>query len=103
MRTGNIVKTFHGDVVIISNVRDNYINWISASHGNCQGGTQIITTEAEVDCDCWGNFDIPDIDCPYCKGTGKIIKITHGMDKATYLADNMFDYIKSRMLRNFDF
>ena len=103
MRTGNIVKTFYGDVVIISNVRDNYVNWISATHANSQGGTQIVTTEKIVDCDCWANFDLPDIDCPNCNGTGKVTKITYGMDNATYLADNMFEYIKSRIMKNFDF
>jgi hypothetical protein len=104
MRTGNIVKTAYGDIVIISQVKDNYINWISASHGNCQGGTQKLTTETEVDCDCVSDCcGQPDIDCPDCKGTGKITKVTYGMDKAIVLADNMFEYIKSRMLKNFDF
>ena len=106
MRTGNIVKTFHGHVVIISNVRDNYVNWISATHSNSVGGTEIVTTETDVTCDCMENFGIPhtpDIDCPDCNGTGLMKKTTHGMDKATVLADNMFDYIKSRMLKNFDF
>ena len=103
MRTGNIVKTFHGHVVIISNVRDNYVNWISATHANSQGGTQIVTTESEVACDCLIECCEPSIDCPDCNGTGLMKKTTHGMDKATVPADNMFDYIKSRMLKNFDF
>jgi hypothetical protein len=103
MRTGNIVKTFYGDVVIISNVRDNYVSWISANHSNSSGGTQIITTEDEVVCDCLIECCEPSIDCPDCKGTGMMTKTIHGMDKATYLADNMFDYIKKRMLMNFDF
>lgn len=45
----------------------------------------------------------PDIECPDCKGTGKIKQIKYGMDNATYLADNMIEYIKNRMMKNFDF
>jgi hypothetical protein len=104
MRTGNIVKTAYGDIVIIVKVSDDYVHWISASHANVSGGTHILTTETEDDCDCFHECcGHPDIDCPDCKGTGKIKKIKYGMDKATYLADNMFEYIKSRMLKNFDF
>jgi hypothetical protein len=104
MRTGNIVKTAHGDVVIISDVRKDYVSWISATHGNCQGGTQMITTEKDVDCDCLSMCcGQPDFDCPDCHGTGKIKEIKLGMDRATVLADNMFDYIKNRLLKNFDF
>lgn len=104
MRTGNIVKTAYGDIVIITTVNDKNVNWISASHANSSGSTPQITTETEVDCDCVSECcGQPDIDCPDCKGTGKIMKIRYGMDKATYLAANMFEYIKSRMLKNFDF
>jgi len=102
MRTGNIVKTAHGDIVIITKVSNDYIHWISASHANCMGGTQLLTTETEADCDCV-EFGVPDIDCPECKGTGKRKEIKYGMDKAIYLADNMFEYIKNRLLKNFDF
>lgn len=106
MRTGNIVKTAYGEIVIISDVRKDYVSWISATHGNSQGGTQVLTTETEVVCDCMENFgmpDMPDVDCPHCHGTGKMKQIKLGMDKAIYLADNMFEYIKNRMLKNFDF
>lgn len=104
MRTGNIYKTAYNEVIIITNVTKDYVHWISATHGNCQGGTQIRTTEEEVDCDCVEECcGQPDIDCPDCKGTGIVKKIKYGMDNATYLADNMFEYIKNRMLKNFDF
>ena len=103
MRTGNIYKTAYGGIVIISKVTDDYVHWISATHGNCQGGTNKVTTETEVTCDCLIDCCEPSIDCPDCHGTGMMKKTIHGMDKATYLADNMFDYIKSRLLKNFDF
>lgn len=103
MRTGNIVKTAYGEIVIISNVRKDYVSWISATHGNSQGGTQMITTENEVTCDCLIDCCEPSMDCPDCHGTGKMKQIKLGMDKATVLADNMFDYIKNRLLKNFDF
>lgn len=104
MRTGNIYKTFHGSVIIINKVTDDYVHWISATHANSSGGTQILTTEAVVDCHCVSECcGMTDLDCPDCNATGKITKITYGMDKATYLADNMFDYIKDRLLKNFDF
>lgn len=103
MRTGNIVKTYHGDVVIVTQVTTNYVQWISATHGNCSGGTYIKTTEEMVHCDCDEGCCEPDPECPDCHGTGRKLEIKHGMDKATVLADNMFDYIKSRMLKNFDF
>jgi len=103
MRTGNIVKTVHGDVVIITEVYKDNISWISASHGNVSGITPKITTEKIVECDCTFEDGEPDIECTDCKGTGEKTKIIYGMDKATVLADNMFEYIKNRMLKNFDF
>lgn len=104
MRTGNIVKLYNDGVVIISEVRKDYVTWISTTHGGCQGGTQMITTEKDVDCDCVTECcGQPDFDCPDCHGTGTVKEIRYGMDKATVLADNMFDYIKSRLLKNFDF
>lgn len=103
-RTGNIVKEFNGSVIIVSNVTDNHVQWISATHGNSCGTTPQKTTEEIDDCECteFGCYE-PEIDCPHCQGSGKIKKIRYGMDNATYLADNMFEYIKNRMLKNFDF
>jgi len=104
MRIGNIVKTVYGSIVIITRVDSNYVHWISATHGNSSGGTNILTTEIETDCDCvFECCGQPDLECLNCKGTGKIIEIKYGMDKAIILADNMFEYIKTRMLKNFDF
>jgi hypothetical protein len=103
MRTGNIVKKANGDIIIITSVNDKNVNWISASHANVSGSTAKLTTEYEDDCDCMEECCEPDIDCTDCKGTGKVKRIKYGMDKATYLADNMIDYIKSRMLKNYYF
>ena len=103
MRTGNIVKTVHGDIVIINTVYKDDISWISASHGNVSGSTPKITTDKIVDCDCTIEDGEPEIGCTICNGTGDKTKIIYGMDKATILADNMFEYIKSRLMKNFDF
>lgn len=103
MRTGNIVKTAHDNIVIISTVYKDNVSWISATHGNSCGSTPKITTEKIVDCDCTFKDGEPEIDCPICNGTGDKTKIIYGMDKATILADNMYDYIKSRLMKNFDF
>lgn len=103
MRSGNIYKLFYGNVVIITGVTDDYVHWISADYANSSGGTYKLTRELEVTCDCMLDCCEPSIDCPDCHGTGRKMETRHGMDKATYLADNMFDYIKSRMMKNFDF
>jgi hypothetical protein len=104
MRTGNIVKTAYGHVVIITKVSADYVHWISADYANSSGGTPILTTETEEDCDCVSDCcGQPDMDCTDCNGTGKIKKTRYGMDRAIVLADNMFEYIKNRMMKNFDF
>jgi hypothetical protein len=103
MRTGNIVKTAYGDIVIVTRVSDDYVHWISASHANSLGSTQKLTTEHDVDCVCVEECCEPSIDCPHCEGKGKIKVTKRGMDRATYLADNMLDYIKKGMMKNFEF
>ncbi len=40
MRTGNIVKTAYGDIVIINTIYKDNISWISATHGNVCETTQ---------------------------------------------------------------
>lgn len=103
MRTGNIVKTAYGDIVIINTIYKDNISWISATHGNVCGTTPKITTQKLIDCDCTIENGEIDCDCIDCNGTGKITKIIYGMDKATVLADNMYDYIKSKLMKSFDF
>ena len=84
MRTGNIYKTFHGSVIIITKVTDDYVHWISATHANSSGGTNKLTTVKEVSCDCLIDCCEPSIDCPDCKGTGTMEKTIYGMEMLYY-------------------
>ena len=104
MKIRNIVKDAYGDILIISKVTNDYVNWIYAKGSNMSGRCPKITTEELVYCGCDEIFyEYADQDCPHCKGTGQRIEIRYGMDKATILADNMFDYIKDTLMKNFDF
>ena len=52
MITGNIVKLKDGYVVIVTDVTDKHVRWVSASASNVSGGTPQISKEEKVDCYC---------------------------------------------------
>ena len=105
MRTGNVIRLKGGSIVIVSNVRSDTTQWVSFNSENCSGITNNKTTiENEM---CWNcdtnDSDTPDTECEFCKGTGYYEKERDGIDKATFLADNVKSYILKALTKNFEF
>jgi len=106
-RTGNVVKSYYGGLVIITNVRGTdenpYYDWVSFDSSNCSGGSYHNTERKEEYCYDECGHICEDPECSVCNGTGKYIDIRYGMDSAKYLADNVKDYILKGLTKNFDF
>lgn len=98
--TGNVFKLY-SEIHIVTSVTDKYTNWISFSHSNVSGATPNVTYTAEEYCGC--NECCPNPECEVCNGTGYYDREHKGMDQAIYLANNVKDYIISRLTKNFEF
>lgn len=86
VRVGNVIA-LHNSLVIVSKVHSDPVEWISFDSSNSSGSTDMITkhiTEYDVD-------DVP-----------HTIELA-GIDKAIYVADNVYEYILQSMIKNFDF
>jgi len=105
-RTGNVVKLHDGHCIILVNVTNDDVYWISFSFSNSSGITKMKTEIKKEKCFCGyyhNNEHIYDEDCDKCYGKGYYDNEISGMDKAEYLADNVKEYILKRLLKNFDF
>lgn len=109
-RTGNVVRLHERNLVIITNhsrtiklihSQPNYdvTDWVDFNHENCSGSTNKVSyIEKDVYCHC-----DDDPDCKTCKGTGRYECEVHGMDKATFEASCVKDYIMKGLTKNFNF
>lgn len=102
-RTGNVVKTQHGYIVIISNYTKDYTSWISFDFAGSSGGHK--NEDEEVDETCWDcqENSYPNTECEVCGGTTTYKKIRRGFNHSTILASCVKDYIMTRLLKNFEF
>lgn len=102
---GNVVRLSHGSVVIITEVRSNYTNWIPIDSDKVSGGCKNISYIEESQ--CWtcdiNDGGYQDEDCVDCHGTGYYNREISGMDKATFMAHNVKSYIMKAITKNFEF
>lgn len=103
MKIGNVVKTGYGDIVIIKNVATDLVSWISFTSSNTSGGFPTVTKFEERLCYCLQIHPTPDPECEACKGKGSVVHERKGADQCEVLADNCAQYIRNRLLKNFDF
>lgn len=102
--TGNIVKLNDRYIVIITDVDDDYVSWVSFDMSNVSGGTKMKTYMRSTSCFCCENNEGEyDEDCEDCKGTGSYKEEVPGMDKARVLASNAKEYILKNLTKNFEF
>lgn len=110
-RTGNVLKTKHGYIIIITDIKtgtqhpnDDYYTWVSFSSSNSSGGTYFTTTQTiELCTDLHCGCACDDEDCEVCGGTGEYIRTNYGLDQAILLGDCVKGYILDKLTSNFNF
>lgn len=94
LRIGNVIRTAYGSNEIVAEVMKKGVTTISLKYSSSKSFHNYETTYPEY-CDC------NEPECEDCK-TGREIKIGHlGLDRATFLADNVEDWIKKTLLAGF--
>lgn len=110
LQIGNVIRITGIGIVIISGKREitsnkktiKLIDWISLVHGGSSGSIPYTSQYTEEDCGCvlvspdgW-----PDPECEDCQGEGYIIEKNLSMDDATFIAENVKDYVKETINMN---
>ena len=103
-KTGNVFK-LDNTIGIVYRVDSDLTHWVSFTHEQSSGCTPNVTKPCEEQCwSCDTNIsDTCDTECEYCKGTGYYKSERIGMDRATFLASNVKEYIMARLTQNFEF
>lgn len=109
--TGNVYKLKDSILVIITGsrsgrdtkTRGELWDWVSFEHSNMSGCTYEKAETKTESCPCELAYGWVDEDCEDCRGTGEVEVTYDGMEDATYLADNVKEYILDRLTNNFDF
>lgn len=104
MRTGNVIKTPYNFIAIVTNVSDDYLNWVSFDSENCSGGGKMEDSFRNEACFCIeGNDGEYDEYCPDCKGKGSYDVKVLGYKRSKVLAPNVKSYILKSLTKNFEF
>jgi hypothetical protein len=103
MQVGNVIKDGFGNISIITEIKDDRIRTVSFTHSGSMGGVAKESSFVEESCMCLRMYPTVDPDCEMCEGTGKVLREIKGWDQCVILADSCASYIRSRMMKNFDF
>ena len=100
-KVGNVIQDLHGNLSIIYDIDEKLIRWISFDSCNVWGAYPIKGYWMSKRCYC--NEHGMEEECEFCHGTGEGKEWNPGIEGLTKLAENVKDYIKARLLKNFEF
>jgi hypothetical protein len=110
-RSGNVVKLpVEKTLVIIvgyrtlpSNPPYKVCDFVFVNHDNSTGAMRLETDHHDIE--CINEYENPCCDdtCKDCKGTGRYIETSWGMNDATLVAHNVKDWVTKTLLSGFKF
>jgi hypothetical protein len=101
-KTGNVVKSKYG-IKIVTSVTDKHTHWIST---NCENSSGVTPNEAYIIPQTCSRCedDEPDEHCEICHGKVFYDRTEPGFEAShTLLAPNVQDWIKTTLLKGFEF
>ena len=102
LRVGAVVRLKSNYLVIITDIREDRVSWVSFGHSNTSGVTRMSGYNRDETCyDC---RDVePKEDCCLCGGKVGYVEWVDGMEDAMVEAYSVKDWIMERLLSGFKF